>query len=158
MMALGAVGLRIIEGVFVLVGTLCLLSLLTLSRDYTSADATDVLALQTSGTLLVAVRYWSHNVISTLAFSSGALLYYIVLYKSHLIPRWLSGWGILGALMALAATVISAYAGNFDVSSLNTYLNIPIGLNELVLAIWLITKGFDSSAVESEVKEKVIGY
>jgi hypothetical protein len=95
------------------------------------------------GTLLLALRDWQLHVISGLAFSLGALMYYALLYKSKLIPRWLSGWGILGAVLSVAATLLASFARDFGMESVHTYLSMPIGLNELVVAIWLIAKGFN---------------
>jgi hypothetical protein len=148
-LALGAVGFRIIEGIFVLVSTLSLLSLLTLSQEFVAAGAPAASSFQTSGTLLLAVRDWSFNMIGYLAFCLGALMYYAILYKSSLIPRWLSGWGILGAILALAATVLASFTHDFGMGSVNTLLNVPIGLQEMVLAVWLMVKGFNPSAIAS---------
>jgi hypothetical protein len=144
-LALGAVGFRIVEGVFVLVGTLSLLSLLTLSQEFVVAGAQGVSSFQTSGTLLLAVRDWSGNVISAIAFSLGALMYYAVLFRSNLIPRWLSLWGVLGVVLGLAATVLAAFTHDFSMASVHTLLNVPIGLQEMVFAVWLIVKGFNAS-------------
>lgn len=148
-LALGAVGFRLIEGVFVLIGTASMLSLLTLSQDFIRVGAPVASSYQTSAALLLAVRDWSHNVILFIAFSVGALMYYTVLYTSNLIPRWLSGWGFLGAILGLAATLYAAFTNSFDTGLVHTYLSIPIGVNEIVLAIWLIVKGFNSSVVAS---------
>ena len=74
-------------------------------------------------------------------------MYYAILYKSNLIPRWLSGWGVLGAVLALAATVLASFTHDFGLESVNTYLNVPIGLQEMVFAVWLIVKGFNPSAI-----------
>jgi hypothetical protein len=145
-MALGAVGFRVVEGVFVLIGTLSLLTLLTLSQEFVAAGAPGASSFQTLGALLLALRDWQLHVISGLAFSLGALLYYVILYRSKLIPRWLSGWGVLGALLSLAATVLASFARDFGMESVHTYLSMPIGLNELVLAVWLIVRGFNPSA------------
>lgn len=150
-LALGAVSFRVVEGVFVLIGTLGLLALLTLSQEYVAAGASGASALQTVGTLLLALRDWQLHVISGLAFALAALLYTIILYGSRLIPRWLSGWGMLAALLSLAATVLASFARDFDMASVHTYLSIPIGLNELVLAVWLIAKGFNPSAIAVEL-------
>ena len=146
-LALGAVGFRVVECVFVLIGTLSLLSLLTLSQEFIAAGAPGASSFQTSGTLLLAVRDWSGNVISALAMCLGALMYYVILYKSKLIPRWLSGWGILGIVMGLAATVLGSFTHDFSLGSVNTLLNVPIGLQEMVFAVWLIVKGFNASAI-----------
>ena len=148
-LALGAVGFRVVECVFVLIGTLSLLSLLTLSQEFIAAGAPGASSFQTSGTLLLAVRDWSGNTISALAFCLGALMYYVILYKSNLIPRWLSGWGVLGTVLGLAATVLGTFTHDFGMNSVNTYLNVPIGLQEMVFAVWLIAKGFNPSAVAS---------
>lgn len=143
--ALGSVGLRIIEGVFVLVGTLCLLSLLTLSQEFIGAGAPANSSFQTSGTLLLAMRDWAHNVILLIAFNLGALMYYYVFYQSKLVPRWLSGWGIVGNVLSLIA--IAYYAFTHDLGFIHTLLNAPIALQEMVLAGWLIVKGFNPFAI-----------
>ncbi len=146
-LALGSVSFRVVEGVFVLIGTLGLLSLLTLSQEFIAAGAPGASSFQTSGTLLLALRDWQLHVISGLAFALGALMYYVILYQSKLIPRWLSGWGVLGAVLSLAATVLASFARDFGMASVHTYLSIPIGVNELVFAVWLIVKGFNPSAI-----------
>jgi hypothetical protein len=148
-LAFGAVGFRVVECVFVLIGTLSLLSLLTLSQEFIAAGAPGASSFQTSGTLLLAARDWSVNVISYLAFSLAALMYYIILYQSNLIPRWLSGWGVLGIVLGLAATVLASFTHDFSLASVDTYMNIPIGLQEMVFAVWLIAKGFNASAIAS---------
>jgi hypothetical protein len=144
-LALGAVAFRVVENVFVLIGTLSLLSLLTLSEEFIAAGTPEASSFQTLGTLLLAVRNWQLHLITGIAFSLGALMYYAILYKSNLIPRWLSGWGVLGAILALAATILSSFTRNFGSDSVDTYLHIPIGLQELVFAGWLIAKGFNPS-------------
>lgn len=146
-LALGSVSFRVIEGVFVLIGTLGLLSLLTLSQEFRAAGSPGASAFHTSGALLLALRDWQLHVISGLAFALGALMYYVILYQSKLIPRWLSGWGVLGALLSLAATVLASFARDFGMASVHTYLSIPIGVNELVFAVWLIVKGFNPAAI-----------
>jgi hypothetical protein len=152
-LALGSVGFRLVEGVFVLAGTLSLLALLTLSQEFVGAGAPGVSSFQTTGTLLLAVRDWAHNVVSSIAFSLGALTYYYLLYESKLIPRWLSGWGIIGAVMSLGTTLLASFTHSFDMGSVNTYLNIPIGVNELVLAVWLIAKGFSPTGSRFPVNQ-----
>jgi len=75
------------------------------------------------------------------------LLLYSALYKSKLIPRWLSIWGLFSAVAILTASVMNT----FDISLvLAMVLVIPIGLQEQAMAIWLIVKGFNPSAIASE--------
>jgi hypothetical protein len=148
-LALGSVAGRVVEGAFVLVGTLSLLVLLALSQDYVAAGSPDSSSWLASGDMLLAVREWVHGFIGLLPFLLGALMYYYLLFKSRLVPRWLSGWGLAAASLSLVATVYAGFTQEFGFSTVNTVLNIPIGVQEMVLAVWLIVKGFNPSAVRS---------
>jgi hypothetical protein len=148
-LALGTVAGRVVEGGFVLIGTLSLLVLLSLSQESAAAGSPDPASLQASATLLLAVRDWVHGFMILLPFLLGALMYYYLLYQARLVPRWLSGWGLVGAGLALVATVYSGFTQDFGFTTLNTALNAPIGVQEMVLAVWLIVKGFDPAAVTS---------
>jgi hypothetical protein len=140
-LALGAVAGRVVEGVFVLIGTLSLLVLLSVSQA-SVAEGSSASDFRATGEALLAVRDWAFGFLGMLAFFTGALLYYIVLHRTRLIPRWLSGWGLVGVALGLVATVYSGFTQDFGFSTLNTVLNIPIGLQEMVLAVWLIVRGF----------------
>jgi hypothetical protein len=98
---------------------------------------------------LLAVRDWVFGFVMSLAFSLGALMYYYVLYRSRLVPRWLSGWGLAGAGLCLVATVYAGFTQDFGFTTVNTVLNIPIGIQEMVLAVWLLVKGFKPATVRS---------
>jgi hypothetical protein len=148
-LALGAVGLRIIENVFQIVATLGLL-LLTLSQEVVKADALTASTFQTAGALLLAVRFWASQVLAGIAFCLGALMYYYVFYQSKLIPRWLSGWGLIAITLHLVAVFITMFCqiNPFSTPSI-LLLSMPIFFQELTLAAWLIVKGFNPSAVAS---------
>ena len=146
-LALASFGFRGIETIFHLVAAVGLLSLLTLGQEYVDAGAPDASHLQASGTLLLAVREWSGQVVAIIAWCLGALIHYSMLYRSRLIPRWLSAWGFIGAVMCLAVTVSSMFGIIDPFSTIGVVLNLPIGLQEMVL-VWLIVKGFDPSAIE----------
>ncbi len=148
-LALGYVGSRIIESVILIVGSISLLSLLTLSQEYVKAGAPDGSYFQTLGTILLAVSDWSHLLGAMIAFSIGALILNYLLYQSKLIPRFISVWGLIGAVLLLAAGLLGMF-GLSPASMISIILTIPIGLNEMVLAVWLIGKGFNLSAIASE--------
>jgi hypothetical protein len=78
-------------------------------------------------------------------FVLGALMFYVLLYQSRLVPRWLSIWGLVGAALSIAA----ALGTMFGLSSLGV-LSLPIFLQEMVMAVWLIAKGFNPSALAPE--------
>jgi hypothetical protein len=147
-LALGAVGFRTIENVLGVVSAICLLSLVPLSQEYVKAGAPVASYFQTLGTSLLGARDSISN-IQLIPFCIGALMYYYVFYQSKLIPRWLSGWGLLAIIMNLASALLVIFdlIGHF--STVQVILSVPIGLQELTLAVWLIVKGFNPSAIAS---------
>lgn len=107
------------------------------SIEKTASDAT---FFRTSDALLVAARDWA-GIVEQFPYGLGALIFYIMLFQSELVPRWLSGWGLVGATLILAMGLLRMYGHPV------VYLAIPIILNELVLAVWFVVKGFNSSEV-----------
>lgn len=148
-LALGAVGFRLIEGVFYIVGVMGLLLLLTLSQEFVKAGAPDSSYFQTLGALLLAGYHWVGNVGSLLAFSLGALMYYHIFYQTKLVPRWLSAWGLVGATLCMVAGILVMFSIIGPLSTSQVVLALPIAVQEMVLAVWLIVKGFNSSAIAS---------
>ena len=80
-------------------------------------------------------------------FISGALFFYILLYRTQAIPKFISVWGILATLILFIVTIIKLFG--FDLPILNVLL-IPMILNELFLAIWLIIKGFNFETIDKK--------
>jgi hypothetical protein len=147
-LALGSVGFRVMESMLYIVGVVGLLSLLTLSHEYAKAGASNASVFQVSGITLLAIKEWAGE-LSVVAFTLGALMYYYVFYQSKLVPRWLSGWGFLAAAASLAAALLSISGQIAPFSTVFILLQLPIGLQEYTLAVWLIVKGFNPSAVAS---------
>lgn len=127
-------------------GAIAALSLLTLSQEFANARTPAPPSFKTSGLLLLALRGRA-GLAAVLAFYLGATMYYYIFYRSRLIPRWLSGWGIAGTTLGFAAAMLVLFGVTGSMSALQVVLNIPIGVNEMVLAVWLIVRGFNSSAV-----------
>ena len=147
-LALGSVIGRVVENVFILLGTLSLLTMLTVSQQAAGSAAPS--SFQVTGDALVAVREWaSADFVAGLAFVVGTFMYNYVMYRSRLVPRWLSGWGLVGAVLSLVATIYVGFTQDFGFTTVNSVLMAPIGLQEMVLAVWLIAKGFNPSAVRS---------
>jgi hypothetical protein len=146
-MALGSVGFRIIEGALFMVGVIWLLLLVILSQEYVQAGSPDASYFQTSGELLVEGMNYS-LLIGGLAFSLAALMYYYLLFQSKLIPRWLSLWGLIGVTLGLAAYLNQFFSASASSSGIDIG-HLPIFLQEMVFAVWLIVKGFNSSAFAS---------
>jgi hypothetical protein len=132
-----------------IVGVVALLSLLTLSQEYVTAGALNTSLYQISGTLLMAVKTWAGQM-GVFAFTIGCLLYYIIFYQSRLVPRWLSVWGILGAALTLTSAALALFGLLIPLSPVFILFNLIILVQEMVLAVWLIFKGFNPAAFTSE--------
>jgi hypothetical protein len=141
-MALGFFSLRFIEGICTVIHSILLLSLLTLSQEFVKAGVPDASYYLTVGTLLLAARDWAFLIGSGLVWSLSALFLNYVLYRSKLVPRWLSGWGLVGALLSFAVYLLQLFS-----IQTSDFLFAPIAVQEMVFAVWLIVKGFDSSAI-----------
>ncbi len=144
-LAIGYVGSRIIESGTLIVGSISLLSLLTLSQEYVQAAAPDASYFQTLGTLLLSVSDWTNLLGAMIFFSLTALILNYLLYQSKLIPRFISVWGLIGATLLLAAGLLGMF-GLSPSSTISIFLTLPIALNEMVLAVWLIVKGFNKES------------
>lgn len=83
---------------------------------------------------------WDQGAIT---FVLGALMFYVVLYQSRLVPRWLSTWGLVGAALG----IVPPLGGMFGLSL--GILVAPLALQEMVMAVWLIAKGFNQTAIAS---------
>ncbi len=145
-LALGSVVFRTIETVFYMVGLVCLLTLPTLGQQFSTAGAADRASLQAIGNSLVSVHDQA-GLVAVFAFCLGAFMYYTLFFQTRLIPRWLSGFGIVAIILMLAACVLSLFSGNRITSYIP--LAFPIFLQEMVLAVWLIAKGFNPAVVTS---------
>jgi hypothetical protein len=144
-LALGAVGFRIIEGVIWMIGVISLLLLVTLSQEFVQAGSPNDPYFQTLGKLLLAGADMAGAlVLGGFAFGLGALMYNYVFYQSKLVPRWLSVWGLIAATLVLTLNLFDMF-GVF--SEITILLNLPTFVGEIVLAVWLIVKGFNSSGV-----------
>jgi hypothetical protein len=131
-MALGSVAFRVIEGVFYAFAAVSVMVLVTLAGDAAAPASAAVMRDLHDAAALAGI----------FAFYVGGTLYYIVFYRSRLVPRWLSGWGLVGTSLGAVAAVLVLFRSLELTDGVHTLLNVPIGLQELVLAVWLLRKGF----------------
>lgn len=144
-LALAYVSFRAIEGVLFFFGTIKYFSIISLSKSYLSAGSQNTALYQTLGDSIHATTDWS-TLIYIVVFTMGSAMFYYVLYQSRLIPRFISIWGLASCLLLCSGAII----GMFDIYPLTKVMAIfapSFALNELVMAIWLIVKGFDSQAL-----------
>ena len=145
-LALGAVVFRgpLEAGIYILM-VISWLLLIVLSQEYVNVGVVDNAQFQALGVVLLKANEVINPVLE-IVFSLGALMFYTLFYQTRLIPRWLSGWGLIGAVAYLAAGVMALFGIEMG------FLLALLGLQEMVLALWLIVKGFSSPAIVSEIK------
>ena len=132
-LAMGYVVFRgAVETVIYVIGVLGWLVLIPLSTEPDTAPIAGF--VRTADAVL-----WEQ--VGVIPFALGALLFSTLLYRSRLVPRWLSAWGLVGATLY----VVPALGGMFGLS-LGVLMG-PLAVQEMVLAAWLIAKGFDRTAL-----------
>ena len=147
-LALAFVGGRLVEGALYVLGIVSLLSLVTLSQEFNQAGTADLMYFQNTATMLLADSDQTF-MLGMSVFDIAALLFYYLLFQTRLVPRWLSIWGLVGIPLAMIATLLPASGVYHVESDAISLLNIPIAVQEMVMAVWLIVKGFDVSGLES---------
>lgn len=131
-LAVAYAGLRVIEAGLGIIATIGLLMLLAPG---TVDDASVVAGHDLAFLLLLLV------------FTIGTMVLYPILFKFRLVPRWLSIWGLVGGGMLFVSVLIILF-GQIEIgSTLDTILSLPIWINEMVLALWLIVRGVDFTEV-----------
>jgi hypothetical protein len=122
------------------------LSLLLISQGYVNAVAAEAFYFQSLGDFVLGAHDQIGHVLAII-FILGALMFYYVLYQSTLVPRWLSGWGLFAAIPYFVSGVAGLFSLLSPTSTVQMVLVLPLAVQEMVLAVWLIVKGFNSSSV-----------
>jgi len=144
-LSLGYVTARVVESMFIAVGILALMAVVTLRQDVGAAGGDSLLI---AGRSLVAIHDWTFLLGPgfVVGIGNGLILGYLM-YRSGLVPRRMTWLGLIGGpLIILSGTLVL-----FDViepgSSGQALATIPEFLWELSLGIYLMVKGFRPSPI-----------
>jgi hypothetical protein len=144
-LALGYLSIRIVEAVFCSLIVVSPLSLIQLGQ-----AGTDTAQLQAAGALSIAERASISGLLVPAFFSLSALLLYFSLYQSKLLPRFISIWGLVAAVLILTLNLLSTFGLEIGMG-VSMVFALPIILNEIFMGIWLIAKGFNPAAANSSL-------
>jgi hypothetical protein len=144
-LALGYLGARMIEGALLLAAAVCAMVILTVSDASGAAGAAGQGALITFAEV---TRDWAYLIGSMVALGVGGIIFYSLLLTGRFVPAWLSVWGLVGAVLILARGVLEMYGIDFSIA-FQAVFAAPIALNEMVLAVWLIVRGFAPPVVRA---------
>lgn len=149
-LALGFLSFRMIAAVFLFIGVTNLLLLLALSQEFVKTGSSDPLYFQTLGHLLRTGRDLANHVAMPLALSVSGLMFYFLLYQTKFVPGWLSVWGFVATMLTIVATLLVMFRVIEIITPSYVILALPTAVLEIVLALWLIIKGFNLSGIVSE--------
>lgn len=141
-LALGHVLFRFLEAVVITVGVVSILSLLTLSREFIAAGSMDTAFFQASGTSLKAIYKWTFLLGPNFLLGINTMLYSYIFYKTGLVPRFIPIIGMTGAALVFSCALLVMFGVIEQVSFLGGLMALPVAANEMILAVWLIAKGF----------------
>ncbi len=135
-LAMGYVVFRgALETIFYIVTALLWLLLIALSKEPDAGSLANF--VRTTETVI-----WDQ--LLAIPFVLGALMFYAVLYQYRLVPRWLSTWALVGAVLYIVAPIGSMFGQSL------TLFTGPLAVQEMVMAVWLIARGFNPSAIAAE--------
>jgi len=156
-LALGYLAARSVEAALFGVATLHLLTLVFVSGEVVGVESAGQVALLPD--VLLAGHDWNNAVLPFMAFSVGALVLNYALYRFRLVPRWIAAFGLVSAASILGARLLLTMGVGLT-SSTVVLMDAPIFLQEMVLAAWLIARGFNvappSAAAGSTRGEEVV--
>lgn len=141
-LALSYVLARTLEVTMISIGLVAGLLLVPLSWDFTTAGGGDMASAQVLAESLKTASDWTGYLGAQMIFSISALVLNWAFYRNGLIPRWLSLWGVIGVPLMFASGLLVMFESlNSNASTLNL-LVVPLAVQEMAMALWLIVKGF----------------
>ncbi len=149
------VAARIMESVFIAVGVLSVLTVVTLRQTYAGADAGAAAGLTVVGDAFVTVQEWTFGLGPNfvVGVGNGVILGYLM-YRSRLVPRKLAVLGLVGGPLLILASV-AAMVGVIELDGTWQVLSaIPEFFWELGLGIYLVVKGFKPSPVTAGMDDE----
>jgi hypothetical protein len=123
-----------------------MLLLLAVGQASISSGISDTAGYKVLGALLISAGEWL-QIILAIVFSIGSMMISSLLFQMNIVPRWLSGWGLLGSVLYFAAPFVCILGPQRLPLSFETVglLIGPLAVQEMVFAVWMIVKGFRPS-------------
>ena len=140
-MALGYVGARIMESVFIAVGILAVLSVVTLRQDFAGTSGTDSATLIVTGKSLVAIKDWTFLFGPGLCGIGNGIMLGYMMYRSRLMPRSLTWFGLVGGPLMVTAGIAVLFGVLEPTGAGQFIMTIPEIIWELSIGLWLTVKG-----------------
>lgn len=116
------------------------LSVLILSQEFIKSGSADLANFELMGSIVQQSRTHFYE-IGVIFFCIASLMFYFSMFKSKILPTYITTWGLTGATLALIMMIMSLFG--IELSAMQSIiLAAPIALNEIYMSIWLIIFGF----------------
>jgi len=129
-----ALGLYILEAALLAVSRISAFSLLRISEEYVKAGHPTY--LKTMGSFSFESMNYVGSTLHMLVFCLGGILFYYLLYKSGIISRILSLWGLITVIPCLIGTLFAIFG-----YSVPFFIYLPYVPFEFVIGVWILVKG-----------------
>lgn len=143
-LSIGFLVFRLLAGAFNILGVVIILLLVTLSKEFNDTGTLDMSHYESLGSLLKSGRDIINHVVMILLHSIGGLILYYLLYKTKIVPRWLSLCGLSSTIITILATMLLMFDVIGIITIVYIVLSLPLAFFEIVFAIWLVVKGFNA--------------
>jgi len=147
--ALWHVCFRFLEAIVITIGIISMLALLTLSHAFVNMTNPDVGSFQVSGITLKAIHDWTFLLGPNFLLGINTMMYSYIFYKTKLIPRFIPILGMTGSTLVFVCALLVMFGVIEQLSAWGAILALPVAANEMILAVWLIAKGFNISALST---------
>jgi hypothetical protein len=145
--ALWHVCFRFLEAIVITVGVISVLSLLTLSQEFVAAGAPDPSSYHSSGIILKAIHDWTFMLGPLFMLGINTVMYSYIFFKTRLVPRFISILGLTGGISVFICSLFVMFGVFPQISFWGAILAVPVAANEMILAVWLIVKGFNEKSI-----------
>jgi hypothetical protein len=133
--ALVALGFYVLEAALLGASKLGSFALLRISEAYVTGGQPEY--LETMAGLALESADFVGFTLHMVAFCLGGILFYALLYRSSIVPRAMSLWGLITILPLLAATLLAIF--EIEVPFIFAVPYVPF---EFVIGLWILVKGF----------------
>jgi len=146
---LGYALFRSLEVVFILMGVTSMLTIAKLGQESAGVSGPEIFSVRTAANLMKTIYGWAFILGPHFMLGINTFIYSSIFYQTRLLPRRLSLFGMLGAVLIFIAAVLELLGiiPHFSVQLL--FLALPVAVFEMVLAAWLIIKGFSKETYET---------
>ena len=141
-LAAGYLVARTIEGLFLALAGVTWLMLADIGQGFMQAGQPEASHFQTLGALWLNTGTSIFTFGAEITFGVTALMLNYMLFRTSLVPWFISIWGFVGGFLLFALGCMKVLG--MPISAIEIAFTAPIALNEMVLAVWLIAKGFNS--------------